>query len=122
MKFYSIPLMISICILLLVLRKDKTLQRNQKTSIFLLLAIGGIGFVYSISMMFQKNITSLISVFLFGAFFFQFSVSCFVKLQEKENLFSPKLAYAILMAFWISLVVSFLMEATVIQRFLENTK
>lgn len=121
MKFYSIPLLASICILFLVLRKDKTLQKNQKTSIFLLLAIGGMGFVYSIYMIFQKNITPFISVFLFVAVHYQFSVSCFVNLQEKEHLFTQKVAYAILVVFWISLVVCFFMEATEIQRFLDST-
>lgn len=121
MKFYSIPLLASICILLLVLKRHKTLEKNQKISISVILTIGCIGLIYAVVMLFQKEIMP-ISVFLFVALIFQYSVHCFANLQEKENLFTPKVAYAILMAFWISLVVSFLMEATVIQRFLENTK
>ncbi|WP_304509364.1 hypothetical protein [Anaerotignum sp.] len=121
MKFYIIPLFISICILLLVLMRHKALQKHEKVSISVVLTIGCIGLIYAVFTLFQKEIMP-ISVFLFVAPIFQYSVHCFANLQEKENLFTPKVAYAILMAFWISLVVSFLMEATVIQGFLENTK
>ncbi len=120
MKFYGIPLCICICLLCRLLANSKNYKKNEKILLFVLLALTGVALVYALSMLFQNEEVLFVSVFFIVALICQQSVHHFIKIQEAESLFSQRSSYGILLILWISLVVSFYMEARAIQNFLDT--
>lgn len=121
MKFYSIPLALCMCLFVLTLSRGKGLKKVERIGLAGLLLMAGIGLLVSVVMMFQKGVVLFMPAFLYVACLYQFGVHCFVGLQEKDMVVSPRKAYIALLLFWASLVVSFGFEALEVQRILDRT-
>jgi len=121
MKFYSIPLALCMCIFVLTLSRGKGLKKVERVGLTGLLLVTGIGLVISFVLMLQKGVVLFMPVFLYVASLYQFGVYCFVDLQEKEMVVSPRKAYIALILFWTSLLVSFGFEAMEVQRVLDRS-
>lgn len=119
MRYYIAPFVLCLCIVLFIFKRSSAIEKGQKISMVLLIAMLCMGVVWAVISMIQPMETLIFSRFLVAAMLCQNSAYYFVKLQEKEKLLSQRQAYATLMVLWMSLVLSFLLEAGELQRVLE---